>query len=196
MPEKTGGFWSSLPGMLTGIAAVVTACTGLYLAMKDDTPSSAQDGHQPGIELAHLESEKLSNKPETDPSNPVASLAEKSLPRRLQSTRPEPPVAEMTPFPESGPLVDCALFPSVNRVDSLMSWSDFYHKQILAADGVKRRARDPYNKAIDYRGMAHCRVPTDPQIRLSLLETLTLCRVAGIEWTEIEHTKIIGDPGR
>jgi len=36
MPEKSSGFWGSIPGILTGIAAVITATTGLYLAMKSE----------------------------------------------------------------------------------------------------------------------------------------------------------------
>lgn len=32
MAERGSGFWSTLPGILTGIAAVITASTGFYLA--------------------------------------------------------------------------------------------------------------------------------------------------------------------
>jgi len=32
-PEKHGGFWATLPGMLTGLAAVITAVAGLVLGL-------------------------------------------------------------------------------------------------------------------------------------------------------------------
>jgi hypothetical protein len=42
MVEKSsGGFWSSLPGILTGFAAVITAITGLYLAIQSNSPDTA-----------------------------------------------------------------------------------------------------------------------------------------------------------
>ncbi len=74
-----------------------------------------------------------------------------------------------------------------------MSWSDYYHKQIFTANGSKSCALDPCNHAIDYRGLAHCKSPEDTKVRLACLETLTLCRIAGIEWEEIPHTTIIGN---
>jgi hypothetical protein len=35
--EQKGSFWTSLPGMLTALATLVTACTGLYLAVHKST---------------------------------------------------------------------------------------------------------------------------------------------------------------
>jgi hypothetical protein len=43
-------------------------------------------------------------------------------------------------------------------------------------------------EAIDYRGMAHCKEPNSLEARQALHETLTLCRAAGIEWTDSEHS--------
>ncbi|HEX4953958.1 MAG TPA: SPOR domain-containing protein [Thermoanaerobaculia bacterium] len=37
MPEESKGFWTTLPGVLTGFAAVIGAVTGLYVAMKPQT---------------------------------------------------------------------------------------------------------------------------------------------------------------
>ena len=34
MAGDSGGFWSSIPGVLTGIAGVIAAMTGLYVAFK------------------------------------------------------------------------------------------------------------------------------------------------------------------
>ncbi|NJD60656.1 MAG: hypothetical protein FIA98_14780 [Anaerolineae bacterium] len=36
MPDKKKSFWVTLPGILTGIAAVITAVTGLYVAFSPD----------------------------------------------------------------------------------------------------------------------------------------------------------------
>ena len=43
------------------------------------------------------------------------------------------------------------------------------------------------DEAIDYRGMAHCKEPNNLGVRQALHETLSLCRAAGIEWTDIEY---------
>jgi len=37
MTDEAKGFWSSIPGILTGIAAVITATTGLYMAIGNST---------------------------------------------------------------------------------------------------------------------------------------------------------------
>ena len=193
MPDKTSNFWSSLPGVLTGLAAVITAVTGLYLSMKGEQPPAAQETKQVSITPSGSTSDQASSQTTigSGAQKPI-SLKELSVPQ-THIAKPESAHNEKTPFPETGPLVDCTQFPTVNTVESLMSWSDYYHKQILTADGRKGRALDPCNKTIDYRGMAHCKAPTDPTIRLALLETLTLCRIAGIEWEDIEHTIIISD---
>ena len=39
MTDKPKGFWASIPGILTGLAAVITAMTGLFLAVNNNSPS-------------------------------------------------------------------------------------------------------------------------------------------------------------
>src|SRR5262245_16617295 len=39
--RRSGGFWTSLPGVLTGLAAVLTAGTGLYLALRQSPQSQS-----------------------------------------------------------------------------------------------------------------------------------------------------------
>lgn len=48
MPEKKS-FWATLPGIFTGIAAIITASTGLYLALRDgkETTPPALGAGQP-----------------------------------------------------------------------------------------------------------------------------------------------------
>ena len=70
----------------------------------------------------------------------------------------------------------------VNSVDSLMSWLNHYHKIIVDAKTNNSRALESCNKTIDYRGMAHCKAPDNAEAHSVLLESLTLCRAAGIEW--------------
>lgn len=55
MPNKQKSFWASLPGILTGVAAIITAITGLYLATgPDHTPPPERP--VPELELDHKES--------------------------------------------------------------------------------------------------------------------------------------------
>ncbi|GEM_PF-6255452 len=190
MPEKSQGFWGSIPGILTGIAAVITATTGLYLAMKSEN-STAPPAQKP------RENVEVAAPPPTPVGEPIARPG-KELVQQSHSTGAAVSVSEvelqiraLPPFPERGSLVDCIYFPTVNTTASLMSWSNYYHKQIVAAEGKKRRATDPCNQAIDQRGMAHCKAPDDLEIRQALLETLTLCRAAGIEWQNIKRSTII-----
>lgn len=45
-PAAAPGFWGSLPGILTGLATVLTAATGLFVALRGGSP--AIDGDGPG----------------------------------------------------------------------------------------------------------------------------------------------------
>lgn len=176
MAEKSG-FWSSIPGILTGIAAVITALTGLYAVIGNSSDKPQMTKEEPV------------NLPDRKPgSTPVI----KSANQEQQTTRETQALKVVTAFPKQGLLIDCDLFPTVNTTASLMSWSNYYHKQIIAAKGNKLRAEDPCNKSIDYRGMAHCKEPDNTKIREALLESLKLCRSAGIEWQDIQHSSIIG----
>ncbi len=180
MTDKTQGFWSSIPGILTGIAAVLTAFTGLYHVMNGGSSTAKPDL-------------PVTGEPSPSPSPPIDNDGSMVHQGSGSTTKPvEQQVREKVPFPETGPLVDCTLFPTVNNVTSLMSWSNYYHQQIITADGVKRRASDPCNQAIDQRGMAHCKAPDNLEVRQALLETLTLCRAAGVEWQDIQHSTILG----
>ncbi len=102
MADEAKGFWSSIPGILTGIAAVITAMTGLYIATNNNTPEPPKTP-EPIIEPAP----KLTHKP----SNTGDSSAHET---------------------NLKPLVDCQLFPTVNSTTSLMSWSNSYQKKIIS----------------------------------------------------------------
>lgn len=184
MVEKTKSFWSSLPGILTGLAAVITALTGLYHVVYGGKTSVA-DGLKNGRQV---EQGAMPSSP-SGPGTVEGATSTATTPLKPLARPPEviPKAQDEAPFAESGALVDCSLFPTVNKVGTLMNWSNYYHKQIVDAGDVKRRATEPCNKTIDYRSMAHCEVPDDLEIRKELLETLTLCRGVGIEWRDIQR---------
>jgi hypothetical protein len=199
MTKQANGFWSSIQGILTGFAAVITAITGLYIAINGNN-SDRQE--KPGnVEITSpppAQNQETTITPKIVAKNKPAQITQQPSLMQTAGIAPydsntEKQFQEKPPFPETGPLIDCAVFPSVNTVASLMSWSDHYHKQVIAAKGVKSRATEPCNKTIDMRGMAHCKATDNPGIRLKLLETLTLCRAAGIEWTDITHSTITGN---
>ena len=189
MADKPQNFWSSLQGILTAFAGVITAITGLYIAINGNS-ADTQSNHVEVTTPTQIQDKGVTLKPDNSPAQTIqASPQTITAPTTTNVKQLSPTKA---PFPDTGPLVNCAVFPTVNSVSSLMSWSNNYHKQIIAAEGVKRRAADPCNKTIDYRGMAHCKAPDDPKVHQALLETLTLCRAAGIEWQDIQHSTIIG----
>ena len=184
MAENARGFWSSIPGILTGIAAVITATTGLYIAINGNGPTTRDDPATPPTPP-----------PLEEPKDPIP---EEPLPKEPGSVSPLGAEAidsieatakkkyEKLAQTNLKPLVDCELFLTVNSTTSLMSWSNSYQRQILS-DSDKAHA---CNKTIDYRGMAHCKEPNNLEVRQALYETLTLCRAAGIEWTDIEHSPL------
>ena len=202
MRHKTQSFWASIPGSLTGIAAVITAFTGFYHVMSNSSSTSQPTAYvakdpaplpsPPMIVNGSIAS--LSSSPSKTKDEQQGNSNEITVNQDFSSTTTKTvgqQVQEKPPFPETGPLVDCTLFPTVNTVTSLMTWSNYYHQQVISADAIKDRASAPCSQAIDNRGMAHCKAPTNLEIRQALLATLTLCRASGIEWQDIQHSPII-----
>jgi hypothetical protein len=58
MDERRPGFWSTLPGILTGAAALITAATGGYIAYTRPSSSSAQPQVSPGTTAAPVSREQ------------------------------------------------------------------------------------------------------------------------------------------
>jgi uncharacterized protein YgiM (DUF1202 family) len=72
MSEDKKGFWASVPGILTGIAAVLTAITGLYVAVWEKNSKPSQDKH---IELPLPKPiPKIVIHPKELPQNPIQPL--------------------------------------------------------------------------------------------------------------------------
>lgn len=195
MSDQSKGFWSSIPGILTGIAALITAVTGLYIAINGDNTTSQPATTDVKVTLSpSAQATESTIRTEKRPAHIIQQDLRQQPAVELRAEKSSKIITsgDKTPFPETGALVDCSVFPTVNTVSSLMSWSNYYHKQIIAANGIKKPAIDPCNQAIDQRGMAHCKEPGNSKVRKALLETLTLCRAAGVEWTNIKHSTIIG----
>ena len=181
MTKETKSFWSSLPGVLTGIAAIITAITGLYIAMS----GSLGSGEGEGAVEADASAVMNESIPDSHSSEEgMHALTTEQINEIEARSREE---YEKLPKTNLKSLVDCKLFPTVNTTASLMSWSNYYHRK-LTKNPSQAEATDACNKAIDYRGMAHCKEPNNLDIRQGLNETLTLCKAAGIEWTEIQHS--------
>jgi len=186
MTEKQG-FWTSLPGILTGLAAFITALTGLYVAVFNFNPTSNDN------KISHPDIfEPADNTPTSDTGD---TNGEYSDPRLLTSgqitanqTTEEKTKRTLTEedfytFPKTGLLVNCDHFPSVNSIDSLMSWSNHYHKEII--EGNEFKPTYAGNQTSGYRGRAHCMQPENSEIRQALLESLALCRKFNFEWHQV-----------
>ena len=72
MAEEQKGFWTSMPGILTGLATVLTAITGLYMAMSGDARNGQDDQVLPAPAV----------------SKPEKAKSEPELPRNM-SQRPQ-----------------------------------------------------------------------------------------------------------
>ena len=120
MTEKQG-FWTSLPGILTGFAAVVTALTGLYVAVLNFTPEISND-NKPAEEQVVTNNEITA--PETPNQAPPLLTKEQREELKTEQSKALRQINEedYKPFPQTGPLVMCEHFPSENSVESLMSW--------------------------------------------------------------------------
>ena len=170
MSDQKKGFWSSIPGMLTGLAAVITAVTGLVVAISTSDIASLIKGGDTGT-----------GPPITDVGGMVDGLANEG------PTNVMPITVIDDGNPDSGAitldaLVDCKLFPTENTVTSLMGWSDHYQKQIINAGPTK----DACNKAIAYRAQAHCKNRSDLAIRQGLAENLSHCEKIKFTWKDVQ----------
>ncbi|MBV1914530.1 MAG: hypothetical protein KUG72_04040 [Pseudomonadales bacterium] len=178
MTEQAKSFWASLPGVLTGVAAIITALTGLYIAIggnQDADEKAEKDETTVVTEKLVADNHSAEKKVSAATDEQLKQVEEKAEEKYGKWSKTS-----------SDSLVDCKIFPTVNSTASLMSWSNSYHKKIIQKDELIYSC----NKAIDYRGMAHCKEPNNLDIRQALNETLTLCEAAGIKWMDIQHSSI------
>jgi hypothetical protein len=76
--EKKSGFWTSLPGILTGVAALITAVGGLTLGLYQSGVLGAKHGDAGPATKSGISSEKASTEtptgqPQSPNANPVRS---------------------------------------------------------------------------------------------------------------------------
>src|SRR5690349_18577328 len=73
-PEKKQSFWTTMPGILTGLAALLTAATGLWVAIgPHDKPAS--DGHAAAVTAPLQASAPGSAPPASTQHSPAANAA-------------------------------------------------------------------------------------------------------------------------
>jgi hypothetical protein len=184
MTQASTGFWSSLQGILTGIAAVITAVTGLYLAIKDESPPKVIEPKVAAVvEQVVSPVVPMLSAPQHATSVSTASAVTLKPLAELQAQAER--VKQFSKVGNSIAAVDCGVFPTVNTSKSLMSWSTYYHQQIIDAQGVKARAITPCYKTIAYRAQAYCSNRTDIAVQNALIETLNLCEQVGVSWKEV-----------
>lgn len=189
MADEPKNFWSSIQGILTGVAAVITAGTGLYIAINANSSSAPPKiANVEVIESPSVHADKMDNTNNSNLDTSITAMKAEDIARLEEAAQK---AHDNLPASNMNALLDCQLFPSVNSVTSLMSWSEYYHKQIVAAQENKDQLSSACDKTINYRGMAHCKAPNDLNVRQALFETMTLCRAGGIEWTDIKHSKIL-----
>ena len=98
MSDQQQGFWSSIPGILTGLAAVITAVAGLIIAVNGDDPETLK---------------KVTKDENTEPSTPYVEVIN-AEPAAVVGSSPGSTTITLDA------LVDCKLFPTVNTVTKII----------------------------------------------------------------------------
>lgn len=80
MAEGSGGFWSSLPGVLTGVAAILTAMGGIYALTRDDRASVEAEATVPSPAPAQVENLAQPIPKTSSPVRPVEEASPASAP--------------------------------------------------------------------------------------------------------------------
>lgn len=155
-------FWSTLPGILTALATLITAVAGLYSVVAKNPFWEPQ---APSISQADSATEQT-----------TSNIGHSGL-AQPTTVVPDQPSASTPAHHDLAPLIDCqqAAFQLDNTRASLMSWSRRYQQQILEG----REIRHSCEKALSYRGSAHCQAPDDSTLRQGLMETLKSCAEKG-----------------
>jgi len=200
MSEGKGNFWTTLPGILTGLASVITAVAGLVYAMNGGDPAAAP-GISPAGEAA-LSSTAVEKAPVIQlnklvanaanvaaqapveqamvqeqvkmPSQTQAQPQSQAQPQTLpQAVEPSPAIAITIPLEK---VVNCNSKRMLNNsVDSLMSWSNHYFEEAQAHQGSASQRSD-CEKLLQYRASAWCKDKSE-KISNALIESLKLCKV-------------------
>jgi len=193
MSEDKGSFWTTMPGILTGVASVIGAVTGLVIALNGGDPDRPDVVQQQSAMVA--QASQLAAGSVASPSASMAgqtNITSRSIHEPVtqsdQSPAPAPAPKQISPqeprvataaaqrpvSPEQA--VDCnSKIILNNSVGSLMSWSRHYFDEAQAHQGSASQRYD-CEKLLQYRASAWCK-DQSPKIRNALAESLKLCRV-------------------
>ena len=80
MSEEQKAFWSSLPGIFTGLATVVTAVTGLYIAVGKQSPAPPKEPAAVQADPAAPVAVPMVAAPAAAAEAPVAGSTEQAFP--------------------------------------------------------------------------------------------------------------------
>ncbi len=178
MANQSAGFWSSLQGILTGVAAVITAVTGLYIAINSTSSSHTESIAIPPPVVAEPAKPSVISPSENTRVNVSPKVAIQS-PQVVHHALPNAAVIAI-----ANEKLDCALFSTKNTARSLMSWSNHYQQKIIDAKGDKARAITPCIKTIGYRAQAYCSDTSNNVIEKALNTTLQHCANVGVSWRD------------
>jgi len=180
MSESNGSFWTTLPGILTGLASVIAAVTGLVVALNGGDPTAdANVANSRETVVASPVAEKPPavslqvNQPAQVATNNVSQL-EKEM--QAQQPQVDDPVSSVDVAMPLHQVVDCNSDKILNNsVGSLMSWSNHYFNEAQAHQGSSSQRYD-CEKLLQYRASAWCKNQA-PKIRSALVDSLKLCGV-------------------
>ena len=102
--EQRSGFWSSLPGLLTGSAALITAVTGGYLAYDRSPANPAAASVRSAEPAANVKPLAASESPPVVAPTPTPAVAADSTPSGPSA--PEVPATVIDSGAAAGPPVD------------------------------------------------------------------------------------------
>lgn len=180
MSESNGSFWSSLPGVLTGIAAVITAVAGLVAVW----PSAGETPATTAEQTVAIEPQP------TPESNPPAVVTVEST-VESNSTKDKPllarPVAERVVANISPAVltmnkpIDCSesRFQPIRdkSVKEMLDTANFYRTKLLEGERGSNMFNRQCQKYFEYQGRAWCQSKEDAFIRDGLLKAMRFCRV-------------------
>lgn len=132
-----GGFWTSLPGVLTGIAALITAIVGLISILRDPAPSLSGD--------AAVESGQVTEPPMASNDAGIPRPAQGVMAERRITMRSEDNADLESGVVGSSPLdVDLYFFCSgtdciLNAMQSLMATTDVADSRDACVAAMKMR---------------------------------------------------------
>ena len=156
MSEDKKSFWTTLPGILTGFAAVISAVTGLVVALHGGDPTVDQQDSNNSVIEQPVKTNHAANGLSAHASVPPGERLSLKGIVDFSSVR----------------------FQDNNSVRSLMSWSDHYFREAKKAAELGGNLFYNCQKALQLRASAWCK-QASPEIEKGLEAALKVCKVRG-----------------